>query len=128
MTDEALKALAQRAGIALEWRDYADKPHTVSIETIRRVLSALGFACDTADAIADSTHRLESRAVPPLITATVGAPVDYRLPLPIYSALRASLRKTALLFRHDLKQRRMEHGSMAWTSRATTFWSSATIV
>ena len=61
MTDEALKALAQRAGMALKWRDYADKPHTVSIETIRRVLSALGFACDTADAIANSTHRLEMR-------------------------------------------------------------------
>ena len=38
MTDEALKALAQRAGIAFEWRDYADKPHTGSIETSRRIL------------------------------------------------------------------------------------------
>ena len=44
MNDESRKALALRAGIALEWRDYADKSHTVSIETVRCILSALGFA------------------------------------------------------------------------------------
>ena len=76
MSDEALKALARRAGIALEWRDYADKSNTVSIETVRCILSALGFACDTAEAIADSTHRLESPAMPPLITTTVRTPVE----------------------------------------------------
>ena len=47
MTDEALLTLARRAGIALEWRDYANKHHTVSIETLRRILSALGFASGT---------------------------------------------------------------------------------
>jgi 4-alpha-glucanotransferase len=76
MKDEALKALARRAGIALEWRDYANKRHAVSFETARRILSALGFACDTPDAIADSTDRLEARALPPLITATVETPID----------------------------------------------------
>jgi len=76
MSDEALKALARRAGIALEWRDYANKRHTVSIETARRILSALGFACDTKAAIADSTQRLESRVLPPLITGTLGTPID----------------------------------------------------
>ena len=57
--DEAAQAAraARRHGAAMA--DYADKPHRVPIETIRRVLSALGFACDTADAIANSTHRLE---------------------------------------------------------------------
>jgi 4-alpha-glucanotransferase len=91
MTDEALKAVARRAGIALEWRDYADRPHTVSIGTVRRILSALGFACDTAEAIAECAHRLESGAPPPLITATVGAPVE----LPIAANLLSSARVVA---------------------------------
>lgn len=76
MTDVALKALARRAGIALDWRDYANKRHAVSIDTVRRILSALGFACDTKEAIADSAHRLGSGAPPPLITATVDAAID----------------------------------------------------
>jgi 4-alpha-glucanotransferase len=91
MSDESLKALALRAGIALEWRDYADKSHTVSIETVRCILSALGFACDTAEAIADSTHRLESHAMPPLITTTVGTPVEF----PIDANLLGSARVVA---------------------------------
>jgi 4-alpha-glucanotransferase len=76
MTDVALKALARRAGIALDWRDYANKRHAVSIDTIRHILSALGLACDTKEAIADSAHRLGYRALPPLITATVDAGID----------------------------------------------------
>jgi len=76
MTDEALKTLARRAGIALEWRDYANKHHTVSIETLRRVLSALGFASGTTAEIADSQRKLDPGSLPPLITTTVGASVD----------------------------------------------------
>lgn len=76
MSDEALKALARRTGIALEWRDYANKTHRVSIETVRCILSALGFSCGTATEIADSSRQLESRPLPRLITATVGATID----------------------------------------------------
>lgn len=76
MTDEAVQALARRAGIALRWRDYADKPHRVSIETARRILGALGLPCSTAADIAHSERQLESSAMPPLITAPVGAPID----------------------------------------------------
>jgi 4-alpha-glucanotransferase len=79
MTDLALKALARRAGIALEWRDYANKRHAVSIATVRAILSALGFACDTREAIAESAHRLDSPALQPLLTATVGRPVDLQI-------------------------------------------------
>lgn len=75
MSDEALKALARRVGIALEWRDYANKAHRVSIETARRILSALGFACGTATEIADSRRQLEASPLPRLITARVGTPI-----------------------------------------------------
>ncbi len=76
MSDEALKALARRAGIALEWRDYANKRHAVSIEAVRRILTALGFAVGTAAEIADSRRQLYSSALPPLITATAGTSFD----------------------------------------------------
>lgn len=88
MSDEALKALARRAGIALEWRDYADKHHAVSIETVRRILSALGFAVGTAAEIAESRKQLESNALPPLITATVGTPIE--LPFAADKLVRSS--------------------------------------
>jgi len=89
MSDETLKALARRTGIALEWRDYANKTHRVSIETVRRILCALGFACGTATEIADSRQQLESRPLPRLITGTVGATID----LPIAAdRLRADAR------------------------------------
>ena len=76
MSDEALKTLARRAGIALEWRDYANKRHAVSIETVRRILSALGFAVSTGADIADGQKQLESDVLRPLVTATVGAAVE----------------------------------------------------
>lgn len=76
MSDEALKALARRAGIALEWRDYANKRHAVSIETARRILTALGFAVGTPAEIADSRRQLDSAALPPLITATAGTSLE----------------------------------------------------
>lgn len=76
MSDEALKTLARRAGIALEWHDYAGKRHAVSIETVRQILSALGFGCGTADQIVESRRQLETSAPPPLVTATVGTAID----------------------------------------------------
>jgi len=75
MTDDAVYNLARRAGIAVDWRDYANRPHRVSLDTLRRVLAALGLPCQTADDLAHSRHSLDERVMPPLITATVGRPV-----------------------------------------------------
>jgi 4-alpha-glucanotransferase len=88
MSDEALKALARRAGIALEWRDYANKRHVVSIETVCRILSALGFAVGTAAEIAESRKQLESNTLPPLITATAGTSIA--LPIAVDKLPRSS--------------------------------------
>jgi 4-alpha-glucanotransferase len=75
MTDDAVYNLARRAGIAVDWRDYANRPHRVSLDTLRRVLAALGLPCETADDLAHSRHSVDERVMPPLITATVGLPV-----------------------------------------------------
>ena len=74
MTDDAVYNLARRAGIAVDWRDYANRPHRVSLDTLRCVLAALGLPCQTADDLAHS-RQVDERVMPPLVTATVGQPV-----------------------------------------------------
>jgi 4-alpha-glucanotransferase len=76
MNDESVLALAREAGIAITWRDYANKPHRVSIETIRRVLAALGLPCDSAEDLSWSRRQLVSPGPPPLIPATAAMPLD----------------------------------------------------
>jgi 4-alpha-glucanotransferase len=75
MTDADVYDLARRAGIAVEWQDYAERPHRVSIDTIRCVLAALGLPCATAADLVQSREQLEPAAPPPLITATAGQPI-----------------------------------------------------
>ena len=62
MNDAAVEELARRAGIAVDWRDYANKQHHVSADSLRRILAALQLPCDTAADLADSRGQLE---VPP---------------------------------------------------------------
>lgn len=90
MNDEALRDLARRAGIAVEWQDYASRPHVVSPESLRRILAALGLPASTRGDLAASRRLLAKRAtladLPPLITATAGRPTRLDLgasePLP----------------------------------------------
>ena len=81
MSDAAIRQLAQRAGITEQWLDYTKKPRRVSLDTIRRILTALGLPCATADDLAHSRHILDSAPPPPLITATVGQSIA--LPIPV---------------------------------------------
>jgi 4-alpha-glucanotransferase len=74
-----LAALAHLAGISAEWTDAFNAPHHVSPETLRRVLEALGVACETQSDIAASIAALHRpSAPPPLVTADAGA--DFVLP------------------------------------------------
>ena len=76
MNDAAVEELARRAGIAVDWRDYANKQHHVSADSLRRILAALQLPCDTVADLADSRGQLEVPPLPPLITATAGHPFD----------------------------------------------------
>jgi 4-alpha-glucanotransferase len=78
MNETAIHALARRAGIAVEWNDYAGKPHTVSIESIARILNALGLPCETTDELSHSEQSLKNRGVPRLVTATLGQAIELR--------------------------------------------------
>jgi 4-alpha-glucanotransferase len=79
MTDEAIRDLARRAGIAVEWHDYAGRPKMVAPEVLRHLLEALDLSCTTRGDVLASRKRLQRRsivqALPPLITATAGRPI-----------------------------------------------------
>ena len=76
MSDTAVRELARRAGIAVEWRDYANKQHRVSTENLRRILAALQLPCDTAADLAQSRRQSQTPRLPPLVTATTGQPFE----------------------------------------------------
>ena len=82
MNDAAVRELARRAGFAVRWTDYADKQRRVPLDTMCRILTALGLPCDTEDDLSHSRRLLDGAQTPPLITATVGQAVD----LPIRAA------------------------------------------
>lgn len=76
MSNETLLALAEMAGISPTWIDAFGTPQTVSHESIRAMLAALGMpsaddaACEASIA-ALATERA-TRPLPPLLTAQVG--------------------------------------------------------
>ncbi|MDB5373374.1 MAG: 4-alpha-glucanotransferase [Belnapia sp.] len=69
-TDEALRGLAETAGIAASWRDVHGTDHAVGAETLRAVLAAQGLPDDPAEA-QHLLRRLDDR-LPPLLTMTIG--------------------------------------------------------
>ena len=84
MSDAAVLELARRADIAVEWTDYSSQVRRVPLDTVRRILEALGLPCRSAQDLADSRQKLQRPPIPPLITATEGRPID--LPLPAVDA------------------------------------------
>jgi 4-alpha-glucanotransferase len=76
MGDEAVRELAAEAGILNNWIDATDQPQRVGIESLRTILSALGYPCGTDAELADSRARLRSnRKLAPMVTAKSGTPV-----------------------------------------------------
>lgn len=78
MSDEALRDLARRAGILVEWQDFAGENKTVGADVLRRVLKALGLPADTNRELSASRRSLGRRntleSLPPLVTAVAGRP------------------------------------------------------
>ncbi len=77
MSDEALRALATRAGLDVDWLNYRNEPRTVSPETLRAVLKALGLSAHSPREIVESHERLDSQVhhAAPLLTAWAGETV-----------------------------------------------------
>jgi len=77
--DEALEALAVRAGISVHWSDVHGHLHKVGAPTLRIVLEALGLPAESDEALAASHTLLATedaaRGLPPLITAEASQPI-----------------------------------------------------
>ncbi|MHB8283924.1 MAG: 4-alpha-glucanotransferase [Caulobacteraceae bacterium] len=78
MSDQAVADLAREAGLQVTWEDASGAPKTVSTDSLRVILTAMGLPCDTQAAIADSGKRLkadQASAATTFLTATIGEPV-----------------------------------------------------
>jgi 4-alpha-glucanotransferase len=75
--DDQVRDLARDAGIAVDWTDAADRPQRVGMDSIRSILSALGYACATEPQISESRKHLResSGGSRSFFTATVGEPI-----------------------------------------------------
>jgi hypothetical protein len=75
--DDAVRALAKAAGVAVDWIDAADRPQRVSIGSLRRVLDGLGYPNGSKSDIVESRRRLRDLAngTRAFFTATVGEPI-----------------------------------------------------
>lgn len=61
-SQEALHALAQRAGLLVHWEDANGRAQTVSLDALRALLDAMGLRCANAAQCRDSLNFLESPA------------------------------------------------------------------
>lgn len=78
MSDTPLRRLAAQVGLQTSWSDAFGVPQTVSRDTVRSLLTALGLPCDSQRAIGESEQRLyEERQAggDGMITATLGTPI-----------------------------------------------------
>jgi 4-alpha-glucanotransferase len=83
-----LSNLAKTAGLALSWIDAFGNPRFVNEDTVRSVLNALGFDCNTPSQCMKSQIQLEWEhnhfTLPPLMTGQVDSRVKFAAGLPFH--------------------------------------------
>lgn len=92
MSDDILRQLAVRAGIALEWTDQTGALRQVTPESLRAILRALGLPADTDEALRNSLAAAETLPISGsarFLTARVGQPID--LPIAADNAIELVL-------------------------------------
>lgn len=86
MSDETLRQLAAKAGVAPHWTDQTGAERAVTPESLRAILSALGLPADSDSALRNSLSMLESgvnaAATSRFTTARIGQPVSLPLSAP----------------------------------------------
>src|SRR5947209_8518537 len=75
--DAAVLALAQEAGLEVDWGDAKGNRHVVGIETLKAVLAALELPANSQGDVADSRSRLrrEQEKRPGMVFARAGGEV-----------------------------------------------------
>ncbi|PLR05814.1 4-alpha-glucanotransferase [Caulobacter flavus] len=72
MSDTELLALADAAGVLVDWTDFDGRQRRVELDTVRAVLAALGH---DAAAPGEALKALQSRPSPDMLIASVDAPI-----------------------------------------------------
>ncbi|PSJ39072.1 4-alpha-glucanotransferase [Allosphingosinicella deserti] len=98
MTDQALHALADAAGLIVEWEDADGNPQTVSDANLRTILTALGHPCATPADCKAAAEALAQAHAANFVTADLGTPV--RLP-GVHGKVRMRL-ESGETIEHDL--------------------------
>lgn len=75
MSDDAVRRLAEAAGVLIDWEDADGQPQRVSVESLRAVLSGLGLDCDSAAQCADSLARLRADTAETCRVVDAGTPL-----------------------------------------------------
>jgi 4-alpha-glucanotransferase len=76
VSSDPLHRLARHAGIVVDWIDATDKPQHVSNESLRKILNALGFPCETETEAARTLRELPvETSNPGLVTGEIDAPI-----------------------------------------------------
>jgi 4-alpha-glucanotransferase len=100
LSDDQLRKLALAAGVDDRWIDQVGEHKTVSPETLRAVIAAIGHACRTDRDIADSLRSLETGEENHAMGAFLTARVDEAVSLPF------AARGKTLEIKHDDGSRR----------------------
>lgn len=88
MSEDDVRRLARAAGLAETWTDALGVPQQVSLDSLHRILDALGLPAATPADIEDSHRRLVPKdGLPPMVTMQAGS----RLILPRHGAARGLL-------------------------------------
>ncbi|KCB45015.1 4-alpha-glucanotransferase [Bordetella hinzii] len=74
-TSRAIRALAAQAGLQEHWTDARQQPRQVAIDTLRRLLDAMGLACASEADIQASRARLRAPGHKGLVIGRAGEPL-----------------------------------------------------
>lgn len=95
MSDETLRLLASKAGVAPHWTDQSGERRDVSAGSLRAILTALGLPADGDAALRNSLSQLEGRgagaAASGFATARVGQPVGLPVAGPEGTAIEIAM-------------------------------------
>lgn len=104
MSDETLRMLAVKAGVAPQWTDQSSEERQVSPETLRAILSALGLPADDEASLRNSLSLVElgvAGDIAPFTTARVGQPVSLPITAPAGMAVEVTLESGATRVVHS---------------------------
>ena len=76
MSEQAVRARAREAGLAVDWVDAMGRPQQVKTEALRRILDSLDVAQDSSDVRPLVTARVDARIELPGLSSDADMPAE----------------------------------------------------